>query len=192
MPTENELKYVLKLKSEDQFDESSKFKRYSLHQGYLAFAKGMTLRLRSSQEFIENKLDGQIKRKLCYKQKINNRVVEIEKRLDERDFEDLWTACLNKVQKKRYVFIFKKCTWDIDFFKNHYGETYFAMAECEMPEGQVEPEFIPDIIQKNLLYAVPVDNDQYSTKRLACEQHAKKLYKKLIHDKKDCYKITTG
>ena len=46
MPTENERKYVLNLKSEDDFNCFYKLKKYFLHQGYLAFSKGTTLRLR--------------------------------------------------------------------------------------------------------------------------------------------------
>ena len=186
MPTENERKYVLSLESEQEFEFCQfKFCKLLLHQGYLAFAKGMTLRLRSSQEIIKGVAEGELKRKLCYKQKVNNRVIEIEKKIDKRDFEDLWTTCLNKVQKYRYSINLNKNLWEIDFFKNHHNETYFAMAECEMPEGQVEPQFIPDIIQKHMLYSVPLDSDEYSTKRLACITHAKKIYKKLNNEKKE-------
>ena len=185
MPTENERKYVLRLDCEKEIDFCNfKLQKFYLHQGYLAFSKGMTLRLRSSQEIIDNNLQ-EIKRKLCYKQKVNNRVVEIEKKLDKRDFDDLWVNCLNKVQKIRYSINLGKYLWDIDFFKNHHNETYFVMAECEMPENCIEPKFIPDIIQKHLIFSVPMDSDDYSTKRLACASHAKKVYKKLINEKEE-------
>lgn len=195
MPTENERKYVLNLKCESNFKNCSIFlKKYFLHQGYLAFSKGTTLRLRSSQEYkyknfgsmnqFEDYPDPEIKRKLCFKQKVNGRVIEIEKKIDERDFNDLWNNCLNKVQKERYVYETSSVCWDIDFFK-HNNQTYFAMAECEMPENMIEPETIPDIISQNLLYAVSLDDPQFSTKRLACLVYAKKMYKKLKNAKKE-------
>ena len=182
MPTENERKYVLNIECEKHLENNcKKIDKFLLHQGYLAFSKGMTLRLRSCQQIINNNLVGEIKRKLCYKQKVNDRVIEIEKKIDKRDFDDLWTTCLNKVQTYRYSFYLDKNLWEIDFFKNHHNETYFAMAECEMSEDYIEPEFIPEFIEKNILYFVPIDSDDYSTKRLACFSHAKKIYKKLIN-----------
>lgn len=193
MPTENERKYVLNLKSESDFKIClCKLKKYHLHQGYLAFSKGTTLRLRASQEYMfdenlnqfKENPESEIKRKLCFKQKVNGRVIEIEKKIDERDFNDLWNNCLNKVQKERYVYESGPIQWDIDFFK-HNNQTYFAMAECEMPEGMLEPGYVPDIIDPHILYVVPLDDPQFSTKRLACLVHAKKMYKKLKNAKKE-------
>lgn len=181
MPTENEIKYVLKLDCEsDLIMQDFKYKKYLLHQGYLAFSKGMTLRLRSSQEMKSDKLISNPKRKLCYKQKVNERVIEIEKKIDQRDFNDLWDSTLNRAEKHRYVINFNEDIWEIDFFKHHH-ETYFVLAEHEMPEGQKEPNEIPDFIFNNLIYSVPHDDDDdFSTKRLACIKHAKKIYKELL------------
>lgn len=186
MPTENELKYVLRLDCEaDLISGNFDYKKYLLFQGYLAFAKGMTLRLRSSQEMSFKKVTGHPKRKLCYKQKVNDRVIEIEKKIDQRDFSDLWDSTLNRVEKQRYVVNFEKSLWEIDFFKHHHDETYFVLAEHEMPEDQKQPKYIPEFISKNLIYAVPHDkDDDFSTKRLACAKHAKKLYKELINGQK--------
>lgn len=186
MPTENELKYVLRLDCEADLASSNfKYKKYLLFQGYLAFAKGMTLRLRSSQEMKFQKTIGQSKKKLCYKQKVNDRVIEIEKKLDPRDFSDLWDSTLNRVEKQRYVVNFDESIWEIDFFKHHHDETYFVLAEHEMPEDQKQPNHIPEFILNNLIYAVPSDkDDDFSTKRLACVRHAKKTYKELINGQK--------
>jgi CYTH domain-containing protein len=185
MPTENELKYVLKLDCEsDLIMGDFKYEKYLLHQGYLAFSKGMTLRLRSSQKMKFDKLTGSTKRKLCYKQKVNERVIEIEKKIDQRDFNDLWDSTLNRAEKHRYVVNFNENIWEIDFFK-HHDETYFVLAEHEMPEGQKEPSEIPDFIFNNLVYSVPLDDDDdFSTKRLACIKHAKKIYKELLNVEK--------
>lgn len=181
MPTENERKYVLCLDSEEQI---SKIKSdiYLLKQGYLAFAKGMSLRIRHSQS-----LRGKEKYRLCYKQKVCGRVIEIEKKIDERDFKDLWSISLSQLEKVRHIINCDGATWEIDFFKTHNSATYFAMAECEMPEGQTVPKIIPKFIQKNLIYSVPPDCDQFSSKRLASVRHAKKLYKDLLaeHEKKE-------
>jgi CYTH domain-containing protein len=186
VPTENELKYVLNLDCEvDLVSSDFKYKKFLLLQGYLAFAKGMTLRLRSSQLMDRQKLIEHPKRKLCYKQKVNDRVIEIEKKINQRDFNDLWDSTLNRVEKQRYVVDFGKSVWEIDFFKYNHNETYFALAEHEMPEGQKEPDYIPSFISKNLVYAVPPDkDDDFSTKRLACARHAKKVYKELINAQK--------
>lgn len=181
MPTENEVKYVLNIGCEHALNEYE-FKKYSLNQGYLVFAKGMTLRLRSSQEIIEDFLDKKVKRKICYKQKVGSRVIELEKKINKRDFSDLWDICLNKVNKIRYELKFNGYLWEIDFFKNHFNETYFVVAEHEMPEGQKSPLEIPEFVLENTIHEVGPDEDQFSTKRLACVNHAKKLYNSIFNE----------
>lgn len=183
MPTENERKYVLRLDCEDEIT-CKHCSSYLLKQGYLAFAKGMTLRIRSAEEL--GKKHSKIKRKLCLKQRANSRVIEIEKKIGKRDFEDLWKMSLSRLEKVRHIIIEKGQVWEIDFFKLHHhdeDETYFALAEHEMPEGQISPDFIPDIIARHLLYAVPPNEDyEFSSKRLACVRHAKKLYRDLTDE----------
>jgi len=104
--------------------------------------------------------------------------IEVETPMDKRDFDDLWDVSVNRVTKRRHV-IRLEDTWEIDFFL--YDEkTYFALAEVELPENQLYPELIPDIISNNLLYQVPIEEqDRFSTKQLACVGYAKKLYKSL-------------
>ena len=54
-----------------------------------------------------------------------------------------------------------------------------------MPEGQKEPDEIPQFILNNLIYSVPHESDDdFSTKRLACIKHAKKIYKELLNVEK--------
>lgn len=177
MPTENERKYLLNLYSQQEFVKSAN-DSYLIKQGYLFSKKGCTLRLR---ELIDLKDDKTKKRQLTYKQKVNGRIVEIEKKIDHRDFEDLWQLANSKLEKIRYHFLFKKgkekYLWEVDFFLDGDGYTYFALAEHEMPEGQLEPEFIPPIISKNLLYAVSNHDMRFSSKKLACITYAKNLYK---------------
>jgi len=113
---------------------------------------------------------------MTLKQKSGDRIIEIEKKINERDFTDLWEVALNKLEKIRYDLICDKSKWEVDFFKDHYQHTYFAQAEHEMPEGQLSPKFIPKIINKNLLFAVPIEDDRFGSKRLANVKHAKELY----------------
>ena len=169
MPTENERKWVLTIESE------RKIKRrpdcvIHIRQGYLILSKGMSLRVREEQQ------NGKTRYKFCYKQKVNGRVIEIEKKIDKRDFDDLWKIALNKLDKIRYVI----GEWEVDYFYDH-DNIYFAMAEIEMPEGETEPKKIPKFINDNLLYAVPVGDDNYSSKRISCVKHAKKIYLELAN-----------
>lgn len=187
MPTENEVKFVMDVDSESKIYDAhgARDTVHLLKQGYLAFAKGMTLRVRSAQRIEllpsgEVRTFGKIKRKLCFKQKVNERVIEIEKKIDTRDFEELWNICLNRIEKHRHTLHFGKAKWEVDFFKYHHEQTYFALAEFEMPEGQSEPKYIPAIIERYLLYSVPRHQDyEFSTKKLACVKHARDLYKQI-------------
>lgn len=122
---------------------------------------------------------------LTLKSNIKNRVVEIENEIDKRDFDDLWSVCLNKFEKVRY-FCPDKCgqIWEVDFFKDHNGKSYFCLAELEMPEGQKEPKHIPNFIKNNLLYTVPLTSCEFSSKLLACPKYAIEMYDLCM--KKNC------
>jgi CYTH domain-containing protein len=186
MPTENERKYVLRLECEEQVKEAAE-NFITCRQAYLVFSKGMTARVRESIDQI-----GYSKYKFCFKQKVNGRVIEVETKIDQRDFDDLWSVSMNRLEKIRYnvysgeldllpgfPFKFPAGLWEVDFFKNG-DETYFVLAEHEMPEGQLEPKSMPDIIQKNLLYAPEIDDGDYSSKNLADMKHATRKYQELL------------
>lgn len=180
MPTENERKFVLKF-CENEI-QSKHEKLLLLQQGYLAFAKGMTLRVRKEV----NQHSGKTKHKMCFKQSVKNRmgVVEIDNLIDERDFDDLWNVSVNQVSKRRHILKFKNSdeVWEVDFF-TYDDDTYFAMAEVELPEERVAPNSIPDIIKRNLLYEVPIsEQDKFSTKQLASVGYAKDLYRKCLEN----------
>lgn len=172
MPTENELKYLLNLNSQKTFSKAAD-ECYFIKQGYLHSKKGMTLRVREI-----NDMDGNaLKRQLTYKQKISSRLIEIEKKISQRDFEDLWEITSNRLEKIRYHLVVKKkkkYLWEVDFFL-HDGKPYIALAEHEMPEDQMEPDFIPDLICKNLVFAVPANDTRFSSKKLADVPYAKTL-----------------
>jgi len=168
MPTENELKYVLRLESENEISDLSN-KHYAICQAYMAFSKGISLRVRSldDSKFI-----------MCYKQKVKGRVIEIQKKISRRDFEDLWSVSMGKLEKIRYNLVHGSAIWEVDFFKD-IDETYFALAEIEMPESQLQPDSIPDIIMSNLIYEVDRSDDRFASKRLADINYARKLYLKI-------------
>lgn len=168
MPTEKEKKFVLKTDTENYFAEIADEKLF-IRQGYLLSSKGITLRFRQSISSTKKKENYF----LTFKYTVNGRVIEIEKKIDERDFEDMWTQCLNKVVKIRYlVKDTKENIWEIDFFKDHNNETYFAMAEFEMPEDKDGPDFMPNFISENLVYEVSLTDSRFSSKLLGDVRYA--------------------
>jgi CYTH domain-containing protein len=172
MPTENELKFVLLLDTEEQYKKLAHHKVF-IHQGYLVASKGISLRCRK----VENK---KVNYYLTLKSSVNGRVVEIENNIDERDFNDLWSQCMNKLEKVRYVVMDgKDQEWEIDFFKDYNSNNYFCLAELEMPEGQEKPKTIPNFIKENLVYEVSLTDCRFSSKLLADVRYATKTYNQL-------------
>lgn len=158
MPTENERKYVLT----DCEDAIAKIcdEKIKIDQGYLPLIKG-SLRIRKSIGKKENY-------NLTFKLNNEIRIIEVETKLDKRDFDDIWVYCLNKLSKVRY----KVKDWEIDFFKDHNNQTYFSMAEIEMEEGKKEPEFLPSFIKKNLIHTVAEKDGRFSSKLLSEVRYA--------------------
>lgn len=178
MPTEHEFKYVISLEMASDFDHLSLMKMAKEHQhikqGYLAFSKGMTTRIRS----IDN---GETKKWfLTFKQKVDNRVIEIEKKVDERDGQDLWSICVGKLKKDRYVIENKGITWEVDFFRKGHN-LYFILAEVELPEGSKRPNTVPDFLRDYIIYEVPLTDDRFSNKRLAEVEFASNLYQQILN-----------
>jgi len=62
------------------------------------------------------------------------------------------------------------------------GETYFAMAEHEAPEGKTKPDFVPELISQNSIYIPSQDDDRFSSKKLSNIYYATDLYKELEKD----------
>lgn len=190
MPTEHEYKMVLSTEFAKDFDHSALRKKAIDHQhiqqGYLVFSKGMTTRIRS--------IDNGVKKKwyLTFKQKVGNRVIEIEKKIDERDGVDLWSICVGKLKKDRYVFEANKSgklksgelehdnkgiKWEVDLFKKG-TILYFVLAEVELPEGSPRPK-TPDFLKEYVLYEVPLTDDRFSNKRLGDVEFATNLYQQI-------------
>lgn len=180
MPTENEVKFVLKLEKEDKFRKLAENKAHIM-QGYLFSSKGTSLRCRKMKN----------KHYLTLKSTVNGRVVEIENQIDERDFNDLWTQCMNKLEKIRYfLHDAHNQIWEIDFFKDHTGANYFCLAELEMPEGQEKPRYVPVFIKENLLFDVPLTDCRFASKLLADIRYASDLYKLVKESTNE--KVQTG
>ncbi len=171
MPTENELKYVIALDTEAKFAEIAR----PLHiwQGYPSAVRGMTVRVRRVKD---GDKDVYV---FTYKNNNGKRVIEIEQEIDQRDYTDLWDQSLVRMEKVRYKYAAPYKGWEVDFFKDHGDETYFAMAECEMPEGQKEPDKVPKLIRNNLLFAVPASDERFSSKLIADPRYAKKLLEEI-------------
>jgi len=150
-----------------------------IKQGYVAFSKGMTCRVRNTH--IEGKKN---KWFFTFKQKINDRVVEIEKKIDKRDGHDIWEICVGKLKKTRYIIDDKGISWEIDFF--HKGHLlYFIQAEVELDEGLPRPKDIPSIFKEFVIHEVPLDSDEFSNKRLGDVEYAKNIYKQLSENTND-------
>jgi len=163
----------LNVGKEKEFKDLSK-ERILIRQGYLLSSKGIALRCRES---ISHKTEYYFTFKITANK---GRIIEIEKKIDRRDFDDLWEQALNKLEKTRYCIMDSdKQLWEVDFFKNHTGENYFCMAELELPENQLKPKFIPNFIEKNLLYEVELKDSRFSSKMLADIKYATELYQQL-------------
>jgi CYTH domain-containing protein len=180
MPTEHEYKYVLNIATHDSYFKKCCKKHLVIQQGYLAFSKGMTCRVRSSRE--EGQSDRHTKWFLTFKQKVRKRVIEVEQQLDQRDGKDLWSVCVGKLKKDRYVIDNNDNTWEVDFFNN--GNLYFVMAEVELEEGSTRPE-LPLFISANLLYEVPLTDDRFGNKRLGDAEYATEIYNKIVQGEID-------
>jgi len=175
MPTENERKFVIKTPCEHDADELCT-EKYKIAQGYLIATRGITVRIRKMIS-----LFGKEKEELYFTLKVNagGRMIEIEDKIDKRDFDDLWSIAVNKLEKIRYIIKDNKMYWDVDFFKDYRGETYMGVAEIELPEYQVEPESLPPFVKNNLIYKVDFNDTRFSNKLLGDARYACELLKEL-------------
>ena len=106
--------------------------------------------------------------------------IEIEKKIDDRDGQDLWSVCVAKLKKDRYMIEDKGITWELDFFrKGHH--LYFVLAEVELPEGASRPKIVPDFLKDYVVYEVPLTDDRFSNKRLGDVDFATNLYQNILN-----------
>ena len=165
MPIENERKFVLRDDTtlEGALASVPGVHRSLLHQAYLDVS-GMRIRA----------IDGARGQShvFTYKRPVNGQVVEIETEISREDFDRLSSQCIERLRKVRYSWADGPFHWDVDFFKTETGDTYFAMAEVEMPEEQREPPPLPPRLASHLLATVPAGDPRFASKRLADRAHA--------------------
>lgn len=178
MPTENERKYVLNLECEPEIAKASRAK-LNIFQGYLISTKGVTVRLRKSQ----NTKKKNVEYTLAVKTTVQKRNIEIENKISKRDFDDLWEVSLNRLVKTRYVIWCDGLKWDVDFLKDYRDATYFALAEVELPEAVNTPSFIPASVVNNLLYKVDIEDTTFNNKLLSDARYATKLLNSILKEK---------
>lgn len=171
MPTEHEFKYVLRicLELEDAILEDRFASVVWINQGYL---KGdvRIRRIKASQ--------GGPSWIFTFKQKVGNRVIEIETPLDARDGEDLHNLSFDKVRKCRHTINYRRLgqRWEVDFLHDEENNWYFALAEIEMKEGEEAPTELPFFIKDFLVYKVPLTDDRFSNRKLGDVKYASDLY----------------
>ena len=170
MPTENERKFIIRMECEQTVNDLSS-EQYDISQGYLIATRGITVRIRKSVK----RSSGSESYYFTLKVNAGGRCVEIEKNLDQRDFTDLWSLALNQLEKVRYIIRKGKNTWELDFFKDYRRQTYMAVAEIELPEGQIEPDSVLDLVKKNLIFKVPLTDTRFSNKLLSNAKYAAEL-----------------
>jgi CYTH domain-containing protein len=148
----------------------------SLHisQAYLLRSKGLTVRIRKQKDHKDK-----IKYYFTTKQKVEDKIIEIEKKIQQPDFEDLAKVAVGWVHKIRYVVK----NWEVDFFKEN-KKTYFIMAEIEMPHGMEEPKEVPGFVTENLLFKVPREDCRFSSKKLSDVDYAKTLLDEVMEKEK--------
>jgi CYTH domain-containing protein len=113
-----------------------------------------------------------------YKIATRHGLIEIETAISEQDADRLWEIADRKISKTRLtLFSPEGDQWDIDVFLDDVGLSYLAMAECEMPEGQDAPRWIPGAITTFIRRAIPREEQLlYTNVRLSDPNYAKALY----------------
>lgn len=188
MPTEKELKFVLKKddKLEAVVGEIAQ-NRYLIQQGYLKTNSKVMVRVRKKQDLETDSVQ------FFFQSKFNtgSRVIEVSVEINERDFLDFWKNSKGKIKKCRYELYsdtsdaYKdesgnpwKEIWELDFFKMPGDINYFSMAECEIPEEADNPLFeIPELVRDNTVFRVSLGDSRFTNKKLGDVQYAAKLYK---------------
>ena len=68
----------------------------------------------------------------------------------------------------------------VDFLKDENSNTYFVMAECEMPEGRETPNSMPDEIKDDIIYIVEKDDVRFTNKKLSDKSHAQAMLQWIV------------
>lgn len=169
MPIENERKFVLDDTSgalETRLAAGPGVTRAFLRQAYLD-ASGLRIRSIEGSEGTRHIFS--------FKRQVDGQMVEIETEISKIDFERLWKIRCETLQKARYSWPDGPFHWDVDFFKAEDGRTYFALAEVEMPEDATTPPPPPACLAPHVLLLAPLDDPNFTSKRLSDQGHAERL-----------------
>lgn len=171
MPVENERKYVLRMMPhlENKFLKAAR-QVYHIEQAYLFRGKGLTVRIRKQRD-----KRGKEVHILTTKQRVGTKIIEVEKKVSAEDYAELSKVADGKLTKVRYVLK----GWEVDFFKTK-TETYFVMAEIELPDGVAGPDKLPKFVSNNLLLEVPINDCRFSSKKLSDVEYAQTLLREVV------------
>lgn len=109
-----------------------------------------------------------------FKKKIEGKILEIESQVSQEDFELVQRGeNLSQLYKTRYSVEQKHGQWDIDFLlTGSGGDQYFALAECEQPEGLKIN--VPKFLRKFITFEVPhADSTWFSNYKLSDQTYAR-------------------
>jgi hypothetical protein len=174
MPIEREFKYVMQNSGALEHElltrpvELGLVKIVNIQQGYLSrggrvrrlteFAEFQTKLLKLSTEFV-----------FTYKHDLSQQpgsCLEIETNISDEDFILAWEDSDHQIEKTRYVVLCNDDRrWEIDFFKRD-GETYFVMAECEVPATEGAPETLHPFVEEHLVLAVDSADGRFKNRQL--------------------------
>jgi hypothetical protein len=99
-------------------------------------------------------------------------VEELEFPIEEASFQRLWPTVSGALEKTRIKITDRfDLHWDIDFLK-HDGQTYFAMAEVEMPVEMMEPPALLPEVQRHTLHIVERDDLRFTNRKLTDRAYA--------------------
>jgi CYTH domain-containing protein len=174
MPTEFEYKYVLHQDLQEEDVEKACIEKKEIVQGWLFDDKGLCLRIRKSKT---NDTTAWFMTMKCHHPG-SGRTIEIENSLDSRDGEDLFGECRYFLVKNRYVVKHDGLKWEVDFLK-YENETYFTLAEIELPENSPRPSSFPDCIKEQMLYQVPMGDMRFNNTLLRNVVYTQRLYYRL-------------
>lgn len=180
MPVELEYKFIL---AEDPNYEARLIKYlsdnkipYNIHEMEQCYLKGGG-RVRALRTNNTNNMTYEF----CYKEPIKKGEgnIEFELPISEKDFILSKKVSDVILTKNRYKIVLDNFVWEVDIFLNK-GESYFNLVEVEFTKEGIEPSTnnLPSIIKNNIILKT-LDDDRFTSKKLANVKYAKKLYKNI-------------
>lgn len=108
---------------------------------------------------------------MCYftfKRRLGDgRNIEIETVIPQSTFDLLWVDTNERLAKRRWSFANGEVRWDVDFFEESEGDTYFAMAEAEVGDDTKELPAEPSILGEHITCIVGREDARFSSRSLA-------------------------